>query len=479
MRPAQNWHWDPATGGVVHAATGYKNPQCSACFINSVEDSMEGIMDLARTEALLFKYGSGTGTNFSSLRSSHEGVTGGGTASGPLSFMRGLDAFAGVIKSGGKTRRAAKMAILNVEHPDIIDFIECKAKEEAKAHTLICNGYDGSGPDSEAFSSIFFQNANNSVRVSDEFMRAYENDGEFTTKTVKGGTPVKSYKARDIMRKIAEATWLCGDPGLQFDTTINRWHTSKNTARINASNPCSEYMFLDNSACNLASFNLMKFVTPAGTFNIPEYRHAISVVITAMEILVDNSGYPTERISRNSHDYRPLGLGYANLGALLMSFGMPVRLGSRPRPGCRAHGDHVRAGLPAVGGDGGQLPAACFRHTAYRHRGAPGRRMPRLLREPRAVPQRDPHASRRGEQHRQIAHQRRAVHDAAARSADRRQPRMLGHGAELWRALWLPQLADHRAGADGHHRLHDGLRHHWHRARPGAGEVQEAGRAAA
>jgi len=318
-----NWHWDPATGGVVHAPTGYKNPQCSACFINSVEDSMEGIMDLARTEALLFKYGSGTGTNFSSLRSSHEGVTGGGTASGPLSFMRGLDAFAGVIKSGGKTRRAAKMAILNVEHPDIIDFIECKAKEEAKAHTLIRNGYDGSGPDSEAFSSIFFQNANNSVRVTDEFMRAYEADGEYRTKTVKDGNPVQTHKAREIMRMIADATWHCGDPGLQFDTTINKWHTSKNTARINASNPCSEYMFLDNSACNLASFNLMKFITPNGVFNIPEYRHAISVVITAMEILVDNSGYPTEKIARNSHDYRPLGLGYANLGALLMSFGIP------------------------------------------------------------------------------------------------------------------------------------------------------------
>ena len=182
--------------------------------------------------------------------------------------MRGFDAFAGVIKSGGKTRRAAKMVILNVDHPDIMDFIDCKAKEEAKAFTLIKAGYDGSGPDSEAYSSIFFQNANNSVRVSDEFMRAYENDGEFTTYTVKGHEPVKTYKARDIMNKIAEATWLCGDPGMQFDTTINRWHTSKNTARINASNPCSEYMFLDNSACNLASFNLMKFVNPAGVFDI-------------------------------------------------------------------------------------------------------------------------------------------------------------------------------------------------------------------
>ena len=319
----QNWHWDPATGGVRFSATGYHNPQCSACFINSVEDSMSGIMDLARTEAMLFKFGSGTGTNFSSLRSSHESVSGGGTASGPLSFMRGLDAFAGVIKSGGKTRRAAKMAILNASHPDILDFIECKAKEEAKAHTLIKAGYDGSGPDSEAFSSIFFQNANNSVRVSDEFMRAYESDGDFSTYTVKGHEPVANYKAREIMRKIADATWHCGDPGMQFDDTINRWHTSKNSARINASNPCSEYMFLDNSACNLASFNLMKYVTPSGGFDIPAYRHSISVLITAMEILVDNSGYPTESIARNSHDYRPLGLGYANLGALLMAFGLP------------------------------------------------------------------------------------------------------------------------------------------------------------
>ncbi len=319
----QNWHWDPATGGVRFSATGYKNPQCSACFIQAVEDSMEGIMELARNEAMLFKYGSGTGTNFSSLRSSKETVTGGGTASGPLSFMRGLDAFAGVIKSGGKTRRAAKMAILDVSHPDIVDFIECKASEEAKAFTLIRAGYDGSGPDSEAYSSIFYQNANNSVRVSDEFMHAYEADGKFNTYTVKGHQPVETFKARDIMHKIANSTWLCGDPGMQFDDTINRWHTSKNTARINASNPCSEYMFLDNSACNLASLNLMRFVTPMGTFDIAAYRHAISVLITAMEILVDNSGYPTEFIARNSHDYRPLGLGYANLGALLMSCGLP------------------------------------------------------------------------------------------------------------------------------------------------------------
>ena len=319
----QNWHWDAATGGVHYAPTGYKNPQCSACFINAVDDSLDSILTLAKTEGMLFKWGSGTGTNLSSLRGSTENLSGGGKASGPMSFMRGFDAFAGVIKSGGKTRRAAKMVILNVDHPDIMDFIDCKSKEEAKAFALVRAGYDGSGPDSEAYSSIFFQNANNSVRVSDEFMHAYEKDGDFTTYTVNGHEPAATYKARDIMHKIADATWRCGDPGMQFDTTINKWHTSKNTARINASNPCSEYMFLDNSACNLASFNLMKFVNAGGVFEIDAYRHGISVMITAMEILVDNSGYPTEAIARNSHDYRPLGLGYANLGALLMAFGLP------------------------------------------------------------------------------------------------------------------------------------------------------------
>ena len=321
---AQNWHWNAHTCAVEFSVTGYRKPQCSACFINAVEDSLDSILTLAKTEGMLFKWGSGTGTNLSSIRGSNETLSGGGTASGPLSFMRGFDAFAGVIKSGGKTRRAAKMVILNVDHPDIVDFIECKAKEEAKAWALMREGYDGSsGPDSEAYSSIFFQNANNSVRVNDEFMRAVEKDAEFTTSTVKEHTPVKTYKARDIMKKIAEATWQCGDPGMQYDSTINRWHTSKNTGRINASNPCSEYMFLDNSACNLASFNLLKFLTPSGTFDIPAYRAAIDVMITAMEILVDNSGYPTEAIAKNSHDYRPLGLGYANLGALLMAFGLP------------------------------------------------------------------------------------------------------------------------------------------------------------
>jgi ribonucleoside-diphosphate reductase alpha chain len=319
---ARNWHWNPQTQEVEFGITGYSKPQCSACFINSVKDSLDSILTLAKTEGMLFKWGSGTGTNLSPLRGSTEGLSGGGTASGPLSFMKGFDAFAGVIKSGGKTRRAAKMVILNVDHPDIVEFIECKQKEEAKAHALVAQGYDGSHPDSDAYSSIFFQNANNSVRVTDDFMYAVVRDTDFSTKAIGDGSVMKAYKAKYLLQKISEATWHCGDPGMQYDTTTNRWHTSKNTARINASNPCSEYMFLDDSACNLASLNLLKFA-PNGTFNVEAYRHAVDVLITAQEILVDNAGYPTEMIMRNSHDYRPLGLGYANLGALLMAAGLP------------------------------------------------------------------------------------------------------------------------------------------------------------
>ena len=319
---ARNWHWNPQTQQVEFGVTGYSNPQCSACFINSVKDSLDSILTLAKTEGMLFKWGSGTGTNLSPLRSSTESLSGGGTASGPLSFMKGFDAFAGVIKSGGKTRRAAKMVILNVDHPDIVEFIECKQKEEAKAHALVSVGYDGSHPDSDAYSSIFFQNANNSVRVTDDFMYAVVRDTDFSTKAIGDGKVMKTYKAKALLQKISEATWHCGDPGMQYDTTVNRWHTSKNTARINASNPCSEYMFLDDSACNLASLNLLKFA-PNGTFDVEAYRHAVDILITAQEILVDNAGYPTEMIMRNSHDYRPLGLGYANLGALLMAAGLP------------------------------------------------------------------------------------------------------------------------------------------------------------
>src|SRR5450755_541131 len=319
---ATNWHWNFTSEQVEFGVTGYTRPQCSACFINSVKDSLDSILTLAKTEGMLFKWGSGTGTNLSPLRSSTEVLSGGGTASGPLSFMKGFDAFAGVIKSGGKTRRAAKMVILNIDHPDIVDFIDCKSKEEAKAHALVAQGYDGSHPDSDAYSSIFFQNANNSVRVTDDFMVAVTRDTDFSTRSIVDGRVVNTYKAKDLLQKISEATWHCGDPGMQYDTTVNRWHTSKNTARINASNPCSEYMFLDDSACNLASLNLLKFA-PNGTFDVEAYRHAVDITITAQEILVDNAGYPTEIIGKNSHDYRPLGLGYANLGALLMAAGLP------------------------------------------------------------------------------------------------------------------------------------------------------------
>ena len=299
-----------------------KRPQCSACFINAVEDSMTSILDLAKTEGLLFKYGSGTGTNLSSLRSSKESLSAGGQASGPVSFMRGFDAFAGVIKSGGKTRRAAKMVILDADHPDIEEFVDCKVNEERKAWALIDQGYDGSF-NGEAYNSVFFQNSNNSVRVSNEFMRAVEEDGEWTTHAVVDGRPMETFRARDLMRKIAEGTHVCGDPGMQFDTTINDWHTCRNTDRIHASNPCSEYMFLNNSACNLASLNLMKFRREDGEFDIAAFRYACRVMILAMEIIVGNSSYPREEIEVNSHLFRPLGLGYANLGALLMDRGLP------------------------------------------------------------------------------------------------------------------------------------------------------------
>ncbi len=306
----------------IKKLTNEARPQCSACFIVSVKDSLEAILDLAKTEGMLFKWGSGTGTNLSALREENGLLSSGGRASGPLSFMKGFDAFAGVIKSGGKTRRAAKMVILNAEHPDIRNFVWCKAKEEKKAHTLIEAGYDSS-LDGDAYSSIFFQNANNSVRATDEFMEAVVDDKEWWTKSVGTGEKKDRIQARELMRDIAEATWQCGDPGMQFDTTINKWHPCKNTSRINASNPCSEYMFLDDSACNLSSLNLMKFVGPNGQFDVEAFRHGVDTLIVAQEILVDNAAYPTEKIAQNSHDYRPLGLGFANLGALLMSFGIP------------------------------------------------------------------------------------------------------------------------------------------------------------
>ncbi|MEO6097701.1 MAG: adenosylcobalamin-dependent ribonucleoside-diphosphate reductase [Fibrobacteria bacterium] len=322
-------------------------PQCSACFINGLEDSMDGILELVRTEGRLFKFGSGTGTNFSRLRASREGLSAGGTASGPVSFMRGFDSFAGVIKSGGKTRRAAKMVILDADHPDIREFIACKAVEEEKARALIDAGYAGGfNVPGGAYDSVQFQNANHSVRVNDEFMRAARDGGDWTVHGRVEGRPMGSFKAGELLDQAARAAWACGDPGLQFDTTINKWHTCPESGRINASNPCSEYMFLDDSACNLASLNLMRFrkggeegageagsdpsqtspvsaAAPERPFDIDAFRHAVEIAILAQEILVDEAGYPTPAIAGNSQAFRPLGLGYANLGALLMSRGLP------------------------------------------------------------------------------------------------------------------------------------------------------------
>ncbi|UCE87860.1 MAG: vitamin B12-dependent ribonucleotide reductase [Deltaproteobacteria bacterium] len=298
--------------------------QASACFINSVDDTMGSIMELAKTEAMLFKGGSGTGSNLSRIRSSRERLAGGGTASGPVSFMRGYDAFAGVVKSGGKTRRAAKMVILDAQHPDIREFVHSKAEEEKKAWALIDAGYDGGfNVAGGAYDSVFYQNANHSVRVSDAFMQAAENGGRWETRAVTTGEVVETFEAGELLREMAEAAHVCGDPGIQYDSTINRWHPCKASGRINASNPCSEYMFLDDTACNLASLNLRAFQDEQGAFDVDSFRRAVAIVILAQEIVVDHADYPTPKIGENSHLYRPLGLGYANLGALLMSTGVP------------------------------------------------------------------------------------------------------------------------------------------------------------
>ncbi len=319
--PANNWRWDEETRTVVKATGAYEYPQGSACFIQSVSDDMQDIMRLATAEAMLFKFGSGTGTDLSTLRSSREKLSGGGRPSGPVSFMKVYDAVASVIKSGGKTRRAAKMQTLKIWHPDILDFIECKAKEERKAHSLIASGYEANF-NGEAYSSVLFQNANLTVRVTDAFLRAVEANGEWTTRAVTTGRPVDSMPARKLMDAIAEGAWLCGDPGMQYEDTIQKWHTCPNTAPINSSNPCSEYMFIDDSACNLSSINLMKFRHGDGSFDFAGFRAACRIFITAQEILVDHASYPTDRIATNSHKFRPLGLGYANIGSLIMSNGL-------------------------------------------------------------------------------------------------------------------------------------------------------------
>jgi len=316
------YYWNPDAAQIERTSDSYKHPQSSACFIQSVADSMEDIMRLAGSEAMLFKYGSGTGTDLSTLRSSREKLSGGGVPSGPLSFMRVFDQVAAVIKSGGKTRRAAKMQSLKVDHPDIVEFIQCKVNEEKKARALIKAGYDGSF-NGEAYSSVMFQNANLSVRVSDEFMKAVEAGTVWHTRAVTTGDIVEVLEAKTVLQNAAEAAHFCGDPGLQYDTTINRWHTCPASGRINASNPCSEYMFVDNSACNLASINLTKFSDAQHVFDVQRFQHVARILIIAQDILVDNGSYPTREIAENSHLFRPLGLGYANLGALIMSLGKP------------------------------------------------------------------------------------------------------------------------------------------------------------
>ncbi|MEY4581328.1 MAG: hypothetical protein RL701_6031 [Pseudomonadota bacterium] len=314
--------WSPDTHSIVETTNAYQNPQCSACFIQKVDDDLMKIYDLVKNEARLFKYGSGTGSNFSAIRGIQEKLSGGGTSSGLMSFLEVLDRAAGATKSGGTTRRAAKMVTLDMDHPEIVDFIQWKMKEERKAAALIAAGYS-SDFNGDAYHTIAGQNSNNSVRVTDAYMRSVEGDGEWRTYFRTTGQVANTYKARDLWKMVAESAWACADPGLQYDTTINDWHTCPNTDRINASNPCSEYMFLDDSACNLSSINLTKYLDDDGNFDIEAYRHTVRILILAQEILVDYSSYPTAQIAQNSHDFRPLGLGYANLGTLLMRLGMP------------------------------------------------------------------------------------------------------------------------------------------------------------
>ena len=316
-------HQKAAFNSPVWFNVGFEeHPQCSACFILSVEDTIESILDWNTKEGMIFRGGSGSGINLSNIRGSVEQLSKGGLASGPVSFMRGADAWAGTIKSGGKTRRAAKMVVLDVDHPDIEDFIWCKATEEQKAAALRDAGFDMS-IDGDGFTSIQYQNANNSVRVTDEFMEAVEADGDWGLVARNSGQTTKTVKARELMRQIADAAWRCADPGVQYDSTINRWHTCPESGRINASNPCSEYMHVDDSACNLASLNLMKFRRADGSFDTEDFEHAVDIVFWAQEIVVGPSSYPTEGIGRNARAFRQLGLGYANLGALLMSDGVP------------------------------------------------------------------------------------------------------------------------------------------------------------
>ena len=446
---------------IIHQQAAFNSPvwfnigvhgvpqQGSACFILSVEDQMDSILNWYTEEGIIFKGGSGAGVNLSRIRSSHELLKGGGTASGPVSFMRGADASAGTIKSGGKTRRAAKMVILDADHPDVEDFIWCKAIEERKARVLRDAGFDMDldGVDSH---STQYQNANNSVRVTDEFMQAVIDGDQWELRARTDGSVIRTVPARDLFRQIAHSAWECADPGLQYDTTINRWHTAPNTGRINGSNPCSEYVHLDNCACNLASMNLLTFLDDNDEFDVEGFKAAVAVFFTGQEIIVGNADYPTAKIGETTRAFRQLGIGYANLGALLMAQGLPY------------DSDAGRAWAAAI--------TALLTGHAYATSARTAARMGPFAgyhENQRADAQRPAHAPGRGGPDRRG---RRAAGPALG------GPGGLGPGGRPGRGLRRAQLAGVGAGADRHHRAAHGLRHHRRRARPGPGQDQEAGR---
>ena len=460
---AGNYFYNRDTGKAERAASQYEYPQGSACFIQNVGDTMEDIMRLATSEAMLFKYGSGTGTDLSSLRSTREKLSGGGKPSGPLSFLKVYDQIANVVKSGGKTRRAAKMNTLKDWHPDIEEFIDAKQKEEKKAWALIEHGYDGSY-NGDAYGSVMYQNENVSVRVSDEFMDAALEGREWWTRRVTDGKPCEKKNARALLRKIAEGTWICGDPGMQFDTTIHKWHTCKGTDRQNSTNPCSEYLFLDNTACNLASLNLMKFKTADGDFDVERFKAAVRIFITAQEIIVDNASYPIKEIAENSHIFRTLGLGYANLGSLIMSYGYGYD-SVEGRALCGAITcDHDRGSLRA---ERAVWRERWDRFPGYRDSRASGVAKP--VAKDNVAPMLEVI-----ELHRCAVHQ---IPDAkefaylkeeAASTWDK--------AAERWKPSRLSQRAGDRARAHGYDQLPDGLRHHRDRTGHCPGEIQAARR---
>ncbi len=416
-----------------------ESPQCSACFILSVEDEMESILAWNTKEGKIFRGGSGSGINLSKIRGSTEPLSKGGTASGPVSFMRGADAWAGTIKSGGKTRRAAKMVVLDVDHPDIVDFIQCKAKEEEKAAALRDAGFDMS-IDGDGFHSIQYQNANNSVRVSDEFMHAVENDEDWRLiARVTGEQVGEPIPARQLMKDIADAAWRCADPGVQYDTIINEWHTCPVSGRINASNPCSEYMHVDDSACNLASLNLMKFRRPDGTFDVETFQHVVDIVFLAQEIVVSPSSYPTEEIGANARAFRQLGLGYANLGAYLMADGVPYD--SDAGRGTAAAITALMTGRGYLGS--ARIAAEMGPYDRYPENREAHNAVMRMHRDASYV---DPRRELPG------------------RRAAERGPGGLGRGGRGRRAPRIPQRAGHRAGPHGHDQLPHGLRYDGRRA---------------